>query len=58
MMILINVFILIKEDASKIDATIASHLSLDPTLPRVNNLQCPNANCATNTEMYLMTLFI
>ena len=35
--------------ASKIDATVVSHLSLDPTLPRVNNLQCPNANCATNT---------
>jgi DNA-directed RNA polymerase subunit M/transcription elongation factor TFIIS len=31
--------------SNKIDATVVSHLSLDPTLPRVNNLQCPNTIC-------------
>ena len=23
---------------------------LDPTLPRINNILCPNVNCLTNTE--------
>lgn len=34
--------------SSNIDSTVASYLSLDPTLPRVNNLQCPNAECSSN----------
>jgi aspartate carbamoyltransferase regulatory subunit len=23
---------------------------MDPTLPRINNILCPNAECKTNTE--------
>jgi len=29
---------------------INKYTKLDPTLPRVNNILCPNADCSTNTK--------
>lgn len=29
---------------------INKYTKLDPTLPRINRILCPNAECATNTE--------
>jgi DNA-directed RNA polymerase subunit M/transcription elongation factor TFIIS len=30
--------------------TINKYTKLDPTLPRINNILCPNAECTTNTK--------
>ena len=32
--------------SSKIDSNVIPFLDLDPTLPRINNLQCPKKECA------------
>ena len=32
--------------SSKIDDNVIPFLDLDPTLPRINNLQCPKPECA------------
>jgi DNA-directed RNA polymerase subunit M/transcription elongation factor TFIIS len=34
----------------KFSHIINQYTKLDPTLPRVNKILCPNAECATNTE--------
>jgi len=36
--------------SSKIDANVIPFLDLDPTLPRINNLQCPNTECESVKE--------
>ena len=29
---------------------INSYTKLDPTLPRINTIKCPNSNCKSNTD--------
>ena len=36
--------------SSKIDENVIPFLVLDPTLPRINNLQCPNTECESVKE--------
>ena len=31
--------------ATKVDNNVVPFLDLDPTLPRINNIQCPNTEC-------------
>ena len=31
---------------------INEYTKLDPTLPHINNIPCPNPNCKTNTDNY------
>ena len=35
---------------NKIDNMINEYTKLDPTLPRIRNITCPNTNCETNVE--------
>lgn len=35
---------------NKIDNMINEYTKLDPTLPRIKNITCPNGNCETNSE--------
>ena len=37
---------------------INEYTKLDPTLPRVTNINCPNVNCKTNTEKDIKTEII
>ena len=40
----------IKKGEQKYNHIINEYTKLDPTLPRINNINCPNSNCKTNTE--------
>jgi len=35
---------------NKIDNMINEYTKLDPTLPRIRNITCPNTSCETNVE--------
>jgi len=40
----------IKKGEQKYNHIINEYTKLDPTLPRVTNINCPNVNCNTNIE--------
>ncbi len=40
----------IKKGEQKYNHIINEYTKLDPTLPRVYNIKCPNVNCETNIE--------
>ena len=40
----------IKKNELSFTHIINKYTKLDPTLPRVNNILCPNPDCATNTN--------
>ncbi len=40
----------IKKSEQSFNHIINKYTKLDPTLPRVNNILCPNPDCATNTK--------
>jgi len=40
----------IKKSEQSFNHIINKYTKLDPTLPRINNVLCPNADCATNTK--------
>jgi DNA-directed RNA polymerase subunit M/transcription elongation factor TFIIS len=40
----------IKQNEQKFSHIINEYTKLDPTLPRINTLDCPNKECATNTS--------
>jgi len=40
----------IKKGEQKYSHIVNQFTKYDPTLPRINNIQCPNENCKTNTE--------
>ena len=40
----------IKNNTNKHSTIINEYTKLDPTLPRTNKLDCPNANCPTNSS--------
>jgi DNA-directed RNA polymerase subunit M/transcription elongation factor TFIIS len=40
----------LKKKEQKFAHIINEYTKLDPTLPRINNMKCPNAACKTNTE--------
>lgn len=39
-----------KQDNSKGSQAINEYTKMDPTLPRLYNLKCPNTDCKTNTD--------
>ena len=39
----------IKQNEQKFSHIINQYTKLDPTLPRINTLDCPNKECTTNT---------
>ena len=41
----------IKTNEQKYSHIINKYTKLDPTLPRVFNIKCPNENCKTNTDV-------
>ena len=40
----------IKKNDQSFNHIINKFTKLDPTLPRINNMLCPNADCVTNTK--------
>ena len=40
----------IKKNKQKFSHIINEYTKLDPTLPRINTIDCPNQSCSTNTE--------
>ena len=40
----------LKKSQQEFSHIINKYTKLDPTLPRVSNILCPNSDCATNTE--------
>mgnify|MGYP001495532146 FL=1 len=40
----------IKKGEQKYNHIINKYTKLDPTLPRISNIKCPNVNCKSNTE--------
>jgi hypothetical protein len=40
----------IKKGEQKYSHIVNQYTKLDPTLPRIKNIQCPNATCKTNVE--------
>jgi len=40
----------IKKSEKSFDHIINKYTKLDPTLPRINTILCPNKGCPTNTE--------
>jgi DNA-directed RNA polymerase subunit M/transcription elongation factor TFIIS len=40
----------LKKSEQEFSHIINKYTKLDPTLPRVKNILCPNAECATNTK--------
>jgi DNA-directed RNA polymerase subunit M/transcription elongation factor TFIIS len=40
----------IKKNDQSFNHIINKYTKLDPTLPRINNMLCPNADCLTNTK--------
>jgi len=41
---------IIKKTVSKIDHMVNEFTKLDPTLPRIKNMTCPDENCSSNQE--------
>jgi hypothetical protein len=41
---------LIKKSEQSFNHIINKYTKFDPTLPRINNILCPNSNCSTNTD--------
>ncbi len=39
-----------KETETSFDYIINEFTKMDPTLPRINNILCPNEDCSTNTQ--------
>jgi DNA-directed RNA polymerase subunit M/transcription elongation factor TFIIS len=39
----------VNQEVSSMSHIINKYTKLDPTLPRINRIPCPNAECATNT---------
>ena len=42
----------LKKGAQKFTHIINEYTKLDPTLPRIYNMKCPNEECKTNQEKY------
>jgi len=42
--------VLVKSDLQNYSNVINKYTKLDPTLPRINNILCPNPNCGTNKQ--------
>ena len=42
--------IIIKKTEQSFSNNVNQNTKLDPTLPRINNILCPNPSCLTNTE--------
>ena len=40
----------IKKSEQKFSHIINQYTKLDPTLPRINKIKCPNGECSTNTS--------
>ncbi len=40
----------IKKSEQSFNHIINKYTKYDPTLPRINNIKCPNSECITNTE--------
>ena len=40
----------IKKSEQSFNHIINKYTKFDPTLPRINNILCPNSDCATNTD--------
>ncbi len=40
----------VKKNEQSFHYIINKYTKLDPTLPRINNIPCPNADCTTNTS--------
>ena len=40
----------IKKNEQTFNHIINKYTKLDPTLPRINNILCPNQDCLTNTK--------
>jgi len=40
----------IKKNEQSFNHIINKYTKLDPTLPRINNILCPNPDCSTNTN--------
>ena len=40
----------LKKSEQEFSNIINKYTKLDPTLPRINNVLCPNMNCKTNTD--------
>ncbi len=40
----------IKKSEQSFNHIINKYTKLDPTLPRINTIKCPNKDCVTNTE--------
>ena len=40
----------LKKSEQQFSHIINKYTKLDPTLPRINNILCPNINCKTNTD--------
>jgi DNA-directed RNA polymerase subunit M/transcription elongation factor TFIIS len=40
----------VKKGAQSFNHIVNKYTKLDPTLPRVNNILCPNQDCVTTTE--------
>jgi aspartate carbamoyltransferase regulatory subunit len=40
----------LKKSEQEFSHIINKYTKLDPTLPRVSNILCPNAECVTNTD--------
>jgi len=40
----------IQKSTQSFNHIINKYTKLDPTLPRINNILCPNPDCVTNTE--------
>ena len=40
----------IKKNEQSFNHIINKYTKLDPTLPRINNIPCPNSDCLTNTH--------
>lgn len=40
----------VKKSQQEFSHIINKYTKLDPTLPRINNVLCPNADCATNKD--------
>lgn len=42
----------IKKNESSFQHIVNKYTKLDPTLPRIYNMKCPNIHCKTNTDDY------
>jgi len=40
----------VKKSEQSFSHIVNKYTKLDPTLPRISNILCPNADCVTNTE--------